>query len=154
MKTQLPITKTKIRRGDKVRVLLGKDRNKTGTVLAMLPQRGRVVVSGLNKVKKHVKGRGTANGQPKPGERIEIEAPLELSNVQVVCPTCQKGTRIGIKRNEAGRERICKQCEAVIPTQKVDVATAKGKGKATAAKKAKAETAKKADHGQKDTEIN
>ncbi len=111
MKTDQMTIKNRIRRGDMVRVLLGKDRGKTGQVMAVLPKEGKVVVEGINMVMKHVRPR---RAQEK-GQRVSIAAPLEISNVQLVCPACKKGVRVVIKRADKGeRQRVCRKCEAVI----------------------------------------
>ncbi len=101
----------KLHRGDTVRVLRGKDRGKRALVMAVIPETNRVLVEGVNLVKKHIKPRrgGTT------GQRISVAAPMHIANVQVVCPECKKGTRVGIRRSADGVERVCKNCQAVIP---------------------------------------
>lgn len=103
-------TLPKIKRNDTVRVLRGKDAGKRGKVLAVLPQEERVVVEGLNMVKKHVKAR--RGGQK--GQRVSIAAPLRIANVQLICTQCKKGTRVGITRENGVRQRVCKHCKATI----------------------------------------
>jgi len=103
----------RIRRGDTVRVLLGKDRGKKAEVLAVFPRQGRVMVEGVNMVQKHVRARRAGEK----GQRVSVSAPLPISNVQLVCPSCKKGTRVGIKREGDGRERFCKKCESVIESK-------------------------------------
>lgn len=100
----------KIKTGDTVRVLLGKDRGKQAKVMAVFPKDERVLVEGVNIVKKHVKARRSGEK----GQRVEVAAPLNISNVQLVCPSCGKGSRVGIKREGEARERFCKKCNAVI----------------------------------------
>ena len=100
----------KIKSGDTVRILRGKDAGKKGKVMAVLPQAQTLVVEGMNMVKKHVKAK--SGGQK--GQRVSIAAPLRVANVQVVCTQCKKGTRIGISRENGLRQRICKHCNAVI----------------------------------------
>lgn len=114
----------KIKKGDLVQVILGKDRGKTGKVFQVLPKDHRIVVEGLNKRIKHVK----AQKQGEKGERIDFWAPMQVSNVQLVCPKCNKLTRVGymIQRSEvssasepkkkASRQkvRMCKKCKAVL----------------------------------------
>lgn len=109
--TSLTATKTRIQRGDTVRILLGKDRGKQGRVLAVVPQRGRVIVEGLNQVKKHVRARRAGEK----GQRVTIAAPLDISNVQLICPACGQATRVAIKRQAGDRTRVCKKCQADIP---------------------------------------
>lgn len=102
----------KIKRGDTVLIRVGKDRGKTGRVLAVLPKESRVIVEGRNLVKKHVRPRRTTEK----GQRIEAPAPMPVARVMLICPSCQKAARIGIRRPAgAGRERVCKRCGAVIP---------------------------------------
>ncbi|MCE9642801.1 MAG: 50S ribosomal protein L24 [Candidatus Andersenbacteria bacterium] len=100
----------KIKTGDTVRVLRGKDAGKKAKVVAVLPQEDRVVIEGLNTVFKHVKPR--QSGQK--GQRVSISAPIPLANVQVICAACKKGTKVSITRENGVRQRTCKQCNAVI----------------------------------------
>ncbi len=103
---------TPIRRNDSVQVMAGKDRGKTGRVLRVLAEKNRLVVEGVNFVKRHTRpnpGRGVKGGI------LEKEAPLHASNVQLVCPECSAPTRIGHKVLEDGRKvRICRKCEGVV----------------------------------------
>jgi len=102
---------TKVKTGDTVRVILGKDRGKSGKVLAVLPKTERVIVEGIGLVKKHVRPRRAGEK----GQRVSISAPVRLSNVQLVCPSCKKSARIGIRRENGERIRFCKQCSADLP---------------------------------------
>lgn len=95
-------TKLRVKRGDTVRVLAGKDRGKKGPVLAVLVDKQRVVVEGVNLVKKHVKSRR----QGEKGQRVEIAAPIHVSNVQVIDPQTKRGTRIRITRENGERSRV------------------------------------------------
>ena len=101
----------KIRKGDRVQVLAGKDRGKTGTVTFAYPARGKVVVDGLNIAKKHQKPpRSTMQGGI-----IDKEMPMPVSNVAIVCPSCGKPTRIGYRFEPDGTKvRICRKCEGDI----------------------------------------
>lgn len=105
------MVKMKIKTGDTVLVRIGKDRGKTGKVLAVFPAARRVVVEGRNIVKRHVRPR---RGGEK-GQRVEAPAPMPVHRVMLVCPSCQKATRIGIRRTSDRRERVCKKCGNVIP---------------------------------------
>lgn len=98
-----------IRKGDKIKVLSGKDRGKTGKVTKALPAVSKVVVEKIGMVKKHNKAKGAT-----PGERIAVELPIQVSNVQVICPKCSKPTRTGRKKVGDKMVRICKKCEAEI----------------------------------------
>ncbi|MGZ4715630.1 MAG: 50S ribosomal protein L24 [Acidimicrobiales bacterium] len=101
----------KIRKGDRVQVLAGKDRGKTGTVTFAYPARGKVVVDGLNIAKKHQKPtRSTMQGGI-----IDKEMPMPVSNVAIVCPSCGKPTRVGYRFEPDGTKvRICRKCEGDI----------------------------------------
>lgn len=100
----------KILKGDNVKVLSGKDRGKTGKVLRSLPSEGKIVVEKVNIVKKHRRGKG----QKEKSERISIAAPIDVSNVQLICSKCGKPSRIGSKEVEGKRVRVCKKCKAEI----------------------------------------
>ena len=103
---------TPIRRNDNVVVTTGKDRGKRGRVLRVLPTVNRVVVEGVNKIKRHTKPNPNRQIQ---GGVVEREAPLHASNVQIVCPECGVQTRIGHKVLGDGRKvRICRKCEGVV----------------------------------------
>lgn len=100
----------KILRNDEVLVLTGKDKGKRGRVRLVMPKDGRVVVENVNIHKRHLKrGRARQTGI------IEFEAPLEVSNVMVVCTSCGEPTRIGYEVQESGdKVRVCKRCQQVI----------------------------------------
>ena len=103
---------TPIRRNDTVAVNTGKDSGKRGRVLKVLPEKNRLIVEGVNMIKRHTR--------PNPGKNIaggisEREAALHASNVQLVCPECGEVTRIGHKVLGDGRKvRICRKCEGVV----------------------------------------
>jgi large subunit ribosomal protein L24 len=98
----------KIRKGDRVRVLTGKDRGKTGTVTRALPDRGKVIVDGVNIVKRHTK----PTSQTNTGGIIDKEMPIAVSNVAIICSSCGKPTRIGYRFEPDGTKvRICRKCE-------------------------------------------
>ena len=103
------MSKLRIKTGDTVVLLTGdaKDRGKSGKVLEVSPKEGKVIVEGLNKVKKHVKPRKAGD----PSGIIETESAIYACKVQVVCPKCNKPTRIGTKVYEDGKkDRCCKKC--------------------------------------------
>jgi large subunit ribosomal protein L24 len=103
---------TPIRKNDSVVVTTGKDRGKRGRVLKVLPEKNRVVVEGVNFIKRHTKANPQRNVK---GGVMEREAPLHASNVQLVCPECGKPTRLGRKILGDGRKvRICRKCEGVV----------------------------------------
>ncbi|MEX0873564.1 MAG: 50S ribosomal protein L24 [Actinomycetota bacterium] len=101
--------KTKIRRGDTVRVMTGKDRGKEGRVLAVFPSDTRVIIEGVNLVKRHLKLRAARGRSGQEGGIITKEAPLHSSNVQIVCPSCGP-TRVGYQITETGKTRVCRKC--------------------------------------------
>lgn len=102
----------KIKKGDTVVVISGDDRGTRGTVHRILAKEGRVVVSGVNMVKKHQ--RRTGNVRTQVGI-IEREAPIDVSNVALVCPRCDKPSRIGYRVMEDGsKARVCKSCDETL----------------------------------------
>jgi large subunit ribosomal protein L24 len=104
----------KIRRQDNVLVLSGKDRGKTGLVRSVLTKSNRVVVDGVNMMKKHQRPTQQA-GVPAPGGIVTKEAPLHVSNVMLVCKECGKPARTGVRvRNDGIKVRICKKCGADV----------------------------------------
>jgi len=103
-----------IKKGDTVEVVTGEDKGTRGQVQRVLAKDGRVVVSGVGIVTKHQKPRPGGRGQVQGGQ-IKFEAPIQLSNVMLVCPKCNEATRIGILVNESGvKMRICKKCQSEI----------------------------------------
>ena len=107
--------RVKIRKGDTVEIISGKieEKGKRGEVIKVLPDENRVVVQGLNIHTKHQKQVQTQGRTINPG-RIKFEAPLDISNVMLICPKCSKPTRVSVQRNEDGTHRVCKQCEQLI----------------------------------------
>lgn len=103
-------SKLRLKTGDTVRVILGKDRGKKGKVMAVMPRDGRVIVEGISMVKKHVRARRAGEK----GQRVSVAASITASNVQLVCPQCKKGVRVGIRRQDGQRVRFCKKCAAEI----------------------------------------
>ncbi len=104
----------RIKKGDTVEVIAGKDKGERGQVVRMLNAEERVIVGGVNVVKRHQKAR-QQGGQTIPASIIEKDAPLHVSNVMLVCPSCGKATRVGFRVREDGRKvRVCKKCNADI----------------------------------------
>jgi len=103
----------KIRRGDTVEVIRGKDKGTRGEVLRVLPKEGRLTVQAVNMRKKHQRQVQAGGRTMNPGI-IQFEAPVDASNVMLVCPKCNETTRIGVVREGKERRRICKKCQAVI----------------------------------------
>lgn len=104
----------KIKAGDTVEVIQGDDWGMRGTVRVVLPRKNRVIVEGVNIAIKHQRPI-PAGRQQSQGGRIEIEASIHISNVMLVCPSCQERTRVGSATIEGGRKmRVCKKCKAQI----------------------------------------
>lgn len=103
----------KIQSGDNVKILLGKDRGKTGKVLRVFSKENKVLVEGINMYKRHVKK--TASHE---GGILDIPKPVNISNVALVCPECKKQTRVGIKIEKDIKNRICKKCKVEIKVKK------------------------------------
>jgi len=110
----------KVKKGDTVQVLRGKDAGKKGRVLEALPKKGRVVVENINVVKRHRRPRaiqnttGMGGSSISPGGIIELPAAMPVSNVMVVCPVCGKPSRVGTiektVKDKKVRVRVCKRC--------------------------------------------
>ena len=97
----------KIKKGDRVRVLTGKDRGKEGEVMRAIPERDKVIVDGVNVAKRHQRAtRATTQGGI-----IDKDMPLPVANVAIVCGSCSKPTRVGYRFDDQGRKsRVCKKC--------------------------------------------
>ncbi|MBX3237987.1 MAG: 50S ribosomal protein L24 [Nitrospiraceae bacterium] len=107
----MALIKTKIRKGDTVIVVTGRERGKSGKVLSVDRVKGKVVVEKLNMIKRHTK----PNQQLKQGGIIERESPLEISNVMFLCPVTHKPTRLGVKRQDDGRRaRLSKKSKELV----------------------------------------
>ena len=110
-----------VRKGDKVIVISGKDRDRdhVGRVIQVYPDRDKVLVEGVNRITKHTKITSTQRGSQS-GGIVHQEAPIHVSNVQVVCPSCGKPSRIGHRRSEPDANgkthsvRVCKRCNGDI----------------------------------------
>ena len=103
---------TPIRKNDTVLVTTGKDRGKKGRVIRIVAEKNRLIVEGVNLIKRHTRPNPTKNIK---GGVVQREAALHASNVQLVCPECGAQTRIGHKVLEDGRKvRICRKCEGVV----------------------------------------
>lgn len=100
----------KIKKGDTVEVLSGNDKGKTGEVLEVIPKLQKVIVKGVNIRKKHVKPKK----QGEEGGIIPVECSIHISKVNVVCPKCNKATRVGIKKEGKEKIRVCKKCGSKI----------------------------------------
>lgn len=99
-------TKSHVSKGDTVMVITGKEKNKTGQVLRLLPKKESVIISGLNMVKRHVKAKGN-----EPGGVTEKEAPIHVSNVMSYCDKCTKPVRTRkIVLENGDKQRVCVKC--------------------------------------------
>ncbi len=106
-----------VKRGDEVLVIAGKEKGKRGKIRQSLPRESRVIVEGLNVVKRHMKARGPG----KPGGIIDKEAPIHVSNVMLICPSCGRASRTGKRfleevdhKGRPRKVRYCKACDAII----------------------------------------
>jgi large subunit ribosomal protein L24 len=101
----------RLKKNDKVLILKGKDRSKTGQILHVLPKKNQVVVEGLNLVTRHVRPRR----QGEKGQRVQVPAPIDSSNIKLICPKCKKPTRVSFQQDAKKKKvRICKNCKAII----------------------------------------
>jgi large subunit ribosomal protein L24 len=100
-----------VRKNDTVIVTTGKDSGKRGRVLKVLPAKNRVVVEGVNIIKRHTRPNPQRNIK---GGIVEREASVHASNVQLICPECGKMTRVGHRMDGERKQRICRKCEGVI----------------------------------------
>jgi len=107
-----------IKKDDKIKILSGKDKGKTGKVLQVFPEYGKVSIEGLNLSIKHMRPRRQGEG----GQRIEFPAPMSLAKVALSCPKCGKATRVGAKyleitvdgKKKTKKVRVCKKCQQEI----------------------------------------
>lgn len=97
----------KIKKGDTVIMIKGKDRGRSGVVIKALPKQNKVIVEGLNLVKKHIKPKKVGEK----GEIIEIPRAVYVSNVKLICPICKKPTRVGYLKEGNKKKRLCKKCK-------------------------------------------
>lgn len=99
-----------IRKGDTVKIMKGKDRGKTGAVIRVFRDEGRVSVENLNVVKKHVRPKK----QGEKGQVVGVPRPLSLSNVQIICSSCNRPVRVGFEMRDGKKVRYCKKCKAAL----------------------------------------
>lgn len=108
------LKKCHVKVGDNVVVLSGKDKNKQGRIIALSPREGKAIVSGLNKVKKHLKARKVGDDTG----ILEVEAPIYTCKLQLICPKCNQKTRISHKLNDKNvKVRFCKKCNKEISSR-------------------------------------
>lgn len=100
----------KIKKGDTVLITAGKDKGRIGKIIKSLLKENAVLVEGINLKKKHVK----AKKQGEKGQVISTPTPLNISNTKIICPKCQKATKIAYKIEKREKYRICKKCKSQI----------------------------------------
>lgn len=100
----------KIKKGDTVKIITGKDAGKTGKVIKAFPRRNKIIIEGLNLYKKHRRPRR----EGEQGEIIKIARPIDVSNAMIVCSSCKKTTRVGFKQEGDKKMRVCKKCNAIL----------------------------------------
>jgi large subunit ribosomal protein L24 len=100
----------KIKKGDTVLIVSGKDKGRKGKVLEALPKQGRILVEGLNLRKKHVKPKK----QGEKGQVVQLPGPMHSSAVKIICTKCGKASRIGYKIEGKNKYRVCKKCKSEI----------------------------------------
>lgn len=100
----------KLRKGDQIIVTLGKDKGKKGKIEAVFPKKNSVSIAGVNIFKKHTK----SQGEGKKGGIIEINKPLAVSKVALVCPKCNLPTRVGFEVDKKAKMRICRKCKGAL----------------------------------------
>ena len=107
----MAVTKVHVKKDDLVMIVAGKDNGKSGKVLRVMPEKGRVLVESLNMIKRHTRPSQTNNE----GGIIEKEAPIAISNVQLLCQGCDKPARTGIKvLDDGSKVRFCKKCNEIV----------------------------------------
>ena len=110
----MSMAKLHVKKGDTVVVLSGKDKGKQGKIITAMPSKGQVVVEDVNKVKRHTK----PSMKAPQGGILDKEMPLNACKVQLICPACNKATRIGHKIVDGKNVRVCKKCGEVVDSAK------------------------------------
>ena len=110
----MSLTKMHVKKGDTVVVLSGKDKGKQGKIISAMPKKSQVVVEDVNKVKRHTK----PSVKAPQGGILDKEMPLVACKVMLVCPSCNKPTRIGHKQVDGKNLRVCKKCGEVVDSAK------------------------------------
>jgi large subunit ribosomal protein L24 len=98
----------KLKKGDTIQIMTGKDRGRSGKIEKVLVSENRVLVPGLNQYKKHRK----SQGEGKPGEIVTMSRPFDISKVAMICTKCKQVTRIGYRYDGKKKVRVCRKCEA------------------------------------------
>ena len=100
----------KVKTNDKVQIISGKDKGKTAKIIQVFPKDDKVVVEGMHVIKKHLRSRNKSEK----GQILELSAPMPASKVMLVCPKCEKPTRVAFKTVGDKKLRLCKQCDQTI----------------------------------------
>jgi len=100
----------KIKKGDQVLIISGKDRGRKGKVLKAFPKEKKILVEGINLRKKHQKPKKSGEK----GEIIRVPGPINVSNTKLICPKCKKATKVGYKISKGKKYRICKKCGKLV----------------------------------------
>ncbi len=100
----------KLKKGDNVLIISGKDKGRTAKILRSLVKEKMILVEGINMKRKHIKPKK----EGEKGQVVPVPAPMEISNVKLVCPKCGKATRVGYKIENGKKSRICKKCQSQI----------------------------------------
>ena len=104
----------KVHKGDNVEVLTGKDKGKRGKVIRVWPKNDKVMVEAVNRVKRHEKIRAATGRAGTEGGIITKEMPIHISNVGVVCTSCDRPVRVGYHTDDEGKRRICRRCGGTL----------------------------------------
>ncbi|MFH1832655.1 MAG: 50S ribosomal protein L24 [Candidatus Levyibacteriota bacterium] len=107
---KLQVISYKLRKGDEVKVVLGKDKGKSGKIEKVFSKKGLILIAGINQYKRHLKARA----QNQKSEIITITKPMSITNVVLVCPKCHLATRVGFSIEKDKKLRICKKCKQTI----------------------------------------
>ncbi len=100
----------KLKVGDQIIVLRGKDKGRKGKIEKVFPRQGKILIPGVNIYKKHLK----PQGEGKPGGIIDKVFPLPVSSVSLICPKCNQLTRVGYRLTKGEKQRICKKCGSIL----------------------------------------
>lgn len=132
----------KLKRGDTVKIMIGKDAGRQGKIIRMIPSTSMAVVEGINMFKKHVKG----DGKDKESAIVDIVKPVPLSNLRLVCKLCNKPVKVGFEITDGSKYRVCKACGKPVDTVEKSKKSEKAvqtKKKTTVKAKAKTENPRK-----------
>jgi large subunit ribosomal protein L24 len=100
----------KVKKGDNILVIAGKDKGRTGKILRAFPKELKILVEGINLKKKHVRPKK----QGEKGQVVSVPSPMDISNIKLICPKCGKATRVGYNVEKDSKVRICKKCKSAI----------------------------------------